>query len=154
MQTVQGFLVLWVDYLQYILRYGVIQFELFLNTFFRWQPFKPQSSLNGWNICISLEFFKGYQTAAWRYLHSVSLVCRTCQQHSHNAIFHWNFQLNSFKIMYAIIDWVWLGFTKQCIVGHWLICLIGLRYDDLGGQTDQNNYCLENKRRRFWLYIP
>ena len=27
-----------------------------------------------------------------------------CSQHSHNAIFHWNFQKHSVKILYAIID--------------------------------------------------
>ena len=37
----------------------------------------------------------------------------------------------------AIIDWVRLGFPKRCIVGYSLICLIGLRYDELGGQTDK-----------------
>ena len=29
-----------------------------------------------------------------------------------NAIFHWNFQKYSVKIIYAIIDWVCLGFPK------------------------------------------
>ena len=27
-----------------------------------------------------------------------------CQQHSHNAIYHWNFQKYSAKIIYTIID--------------------------------------------------
>ena len=39
-------------------------------------------------------------------------------QNSHNAIFYRNGQKDSVKILYAIIDWLWLGFPKQCIVGY------------------------------------
>ena len=36
---------------------------------------------------------------------------RACLKHSHNAIFHWNYQKYSVKILYAIIDWVF-GISK------------------------------------------
>ena len=50
---------------------------------------------------------------------------RACQQHSHNAIVHRNFQKYSVKYIYAIIDWVCLEFPKWCIVGYLLAYPIG-----------------------------
>ena len=37
---------------------------------------------------------------------------RACIQQAHNAIFHWNFQKYSVKVIYAIIDSVCLGYPK------------------------------------------
>ena len=56
----------------------------------------------------------------------VNNLNKACYQHSqsHTAIFHWNFQKYSVKFIYAIIDWVWLGFPELCIVGYSLTGLI------------------------------
>ena len=50
----------------------------------------------------------------------VNFLDRAFQQHSYNVIFHWKY---SVKIIYAIIDWVRLGFPKLYTVGYSLASL-------------------------------
>ena len=63
-------------------------------------------------------------------LNEISIKCyftndknnRTCQQHSHNAIFHWNFQ------NYSPTCYHWLSVSEnseKCIVEYSLTCPIG-----------------------------
>ena len=53
-----------------------------------------------------------YLTYYSRYQHMIHFNIRACLQHSLNAVFLWNFQKYSVEILYAIIDWVCLGFPK------------------------------------------
>ena len=66
-------------------------------TFIVW-GFKPQEQTNKSSFLVILKGIIWYS------------FNRACQQHSKNAIFNWNFQKYSVKIIYAIFDWVCLGY--------------------------------------------
>ena len=48
-------------------------------------------------------------------LNKVHRSYREFYQHSHNGNLHWNFQIYSVKIIYTIIDWVWLGIPNTAL---------------------------------------
>ena len=57
-------------------------------------------------------------------LQSYNREIRHVKNIPHNAMFHWNFQKYSVRVLYAIIDWVCRGIPKWCIVGYSLTCPI------------------------------
>ena len=71
----------------------------------------------GWYLSNDFQFYLVTPFVVYLLYKWVQYINRVCEQNSHCAIFHWNYQNYSVKIIYAIIDWVCLGFPKWCIVG-------------------------------------